>query len=497
VRRFQKFCLMGLITAIMSHLVCGAMLYHPAEGMWDSWIHTRGDEYQLFFMSGGGIGRAVSKDLIHWQPLPAIPNFASVKEGDKKEMYTGCTVKNGGQYYMFYGTGPNEPVCFLTSPDLANWQKFSGNPVLPARPPYRAGDHWRDLNVYFDEKEEQWHGYLFGIYDKTGSPCIAHVTTKDFVEWQYLEPVFISEPYSRDNNGFVELEVPEHFQINGTHYMMFCSVRSRKSCTSGLKDASGTWYLIGDRRDGPYRVPQRPLILGSAEGRFDHYVGRTFEHQGKRLLYHQAIGNIGKSPVVWSTLKEVHQNTDGTLSLKYWPGLNALRTEKIASKESLEVKAESGFRALQMLGINASDMMLTCRLDLGNIKAAALLWHDRASACQQNASGLLIDKASQTVSIIGAEYWKAYFQEFKSRTIITHVKTETQQPGLFGESVAVRVIVRGHLAEVYINDQWIFTTDISDLPDKGDIGFMADSGILSVKECEVYGLEPMAGTAGK
>ncbi len=141
--------------------------------------------------------------------------------------------------------------------------------------------------------------------------------------------------------------------------------------------------------------------------------------------------------------------------------------------------------------------MLTCRLDLRNVKEAAVLWRDRSDSCRDVAAGLLLDKTAQTVSLVEMEYWKAYHREFKSRTILTHVKTQYQQPGLIGDSVSVRIITRGHLAEVYLNDQWVFTTDISDLPLKGDVGFMADSGTLQIRDCEIYGLEPMSEPAKK
>jgi len=32
------------------------VLYHPTEGMWDLWLFQNGEDYHLFFMSGGGIG---------------------------------------------------------------------------------------------------------------------------------------------------------------------------------------------------------------------------------------------------------------------------------------------------------------------------------------------------------------------------------------------------------------------------------------------------------
>ena len=67
--------------------ICNAgVVYQPPEGMWDTWLFQDGDDYHLFFLSGGDIGRAVSKDLIHWKTLPRIKNMAGKDDWDKEGM---------------------------------------------------------------------------------------------------------------------------------------------------------------------------------------------------------------------------------------------------------------------------------------------------------------------------------------------------------------------------------------------------------------------------
>jgi len=375
---------------MMVPLSGAAILYQQPEPMWDTWVYQEGEDYHLFFMSKGQIGRAISQDLIHWKHLPVIPNMAKPGDWDAKGMKTGCTVKHDDTYYMSYGSGPRSPIGFLVSKDLINWKRYGDNPVLTSQPPYRAGDHWRDLSSYYDAKEQQWHGFLFGIHEKSSRPSIAHLTSEDYLHWQYHEPVFISEPYSRDNNGFVFLEVPDYFQMGEKHYILFSSVRSRKSDTSGRKDASGTWYLISTRREGPYQVPSRPLLLGSGRGRHDHYVGRTLTYKGKRLLYHHTWGD---GPVNWGTLKEVHQNQDGSLCLKYWSDLDLLATETLMKTDRFTLEAVRDTRKLRMFNIDASDIMVTCTLDLSKANAAALIWRSRSKTREgkECATGLLVD----------------------------------------------------------------------------------------------------------
>ena len=222
--------------------------------MWDSWLFQEGDDYHLFFLSKGDIGRAVSQDLIHWKHLPKIPNMAASDDWDNSGMrMTGCTVKHNGKYYLSYGSGKGTPIGFIVSDDLVNWKRV-GDPVLPQKPPYAPGA-WRDLSSYWNEEKKQWDGYLFGIDAKTKLPSIAHVKSKDYLNWTYHEPNFISENYTRVSDGFVYLEVPDLFEMDGKHYIMFSSIPSRKQYTSGRQDASGTWHMVHRSRQEGWTLP--------------------------------------------------------------------------------------------------------------------------------------------------------------------------------------------------------------------------------------------------
>ena len=79
------------------------IVYMSPEKMWDTWIYQDGDDFHLFFLSSGDIGRAVSQDLIHWRHLPPIRNKA--KKGDWDEggmLMTGSVAKVGNTYFLCY-----------------------------------------------------------------------------------------------------------------------------------------------------------------------------------------------------------------------------------------------------------------------------------------------------------------------------------------------------------------------------------------------------------
>lgn len=472
----------GLACCLATASICNAALvYEPPEGMWDTWVLQDGEEYHLFFLSGGNIGRAVSKDLIHWKHLPPIKNLAQKGDWDGGGMsMTGSTVRHGGKYYLCYGSrAPGTPIGLLESPDLVNWMRV-GEPVLTAQSPYRPG-HWRDLSPVWNEEKKQWDGYLFGVHGKTERPSIAHVTSKDFLHWNYQEPLFISEPYRRDNDGFVYLEVPDQFEMDGKYYVTFSSIRSRKNFTSGRPDASGTWYLMADKKEGPYRVPANPLLLGTGMGRFDHYVGRTITYKGDRLLYHQ---NWGDQRVDWSTPKLLRQDENDELYLKYWPALDCLKAKQLLKEDSLSLIPKPTERYLRrIVKTKAGDFMLTADIRIKDAKSLAIFWRQNATPY-----GLRIEPQTGTFSILQLHPWVGKFNSQTYRTLLQDQYTNKE---LCTETMSLRLMVRKGRSEVYINDRWIFNVGLKDIPEEGDFSILVDSGEVQIDNLQVHELEPL------
>jgi len=55
----------------------------------------------------------------------------------------------------------------------------------------------------------------------------------------------------------------------------------------------------------------------------------------------------------------------------------------------------------------------------------------------------------------------------------------------------VRILTRAHMAGVYIDDQWIFSSDMKDLPTKGKLGFFVESGKATISNLHVAEVEPL------
>ena len=467
-------------------------VFVPKDGvwMWDTWVFQDGSEYQLFYLSkAGGLGRAVSPDLIHWTQLLMITNMAKLGDWDEKGMLlTGSTVKYAGKYYIAYGSKHPEPLGLLVSDDLKNWSRV-GDPVLPRKEPYTQD--WRDLSSYWDPIRKVWDGYLCARYK--GMPCVGHVSSLDLQHWSYQAPLFVSGDYTRDNTGFVEFEVPETFEMDGKYYITFSSIRSRKNFTSGREDAAGTWYLIADKKEGPYRVPANPLLMGTGMGRIDHYVGRTIMNKGKRLMYCQNWGDfVGCN---WSTPKLVQADTNHELYLSYWPELDVLKKARIYATNSLSVKsdADKRYKIYDLAGVKASDFMLTCEVDITKAKSGTLTWRSQLPLEPPQSEktmtyGLRIEPGEGQFSLV-----QVYPQlHFGSNTYQTFLNDRYTNKGLVGGGkIKLRLMVRKDRSEVYINDRWMFNVGFREMPREGGFSILAESGEVNISNLEIYELEPL------
>jgi hypothetical protein len=446
------------------------------EPMWDTWLFQAGDDFHLFFLSNGIIGRAVSRDLINWTRLQPIAVAAQKGDWDEKGMHiTGYTVKCQDEYLMSYGPEIGQPIGMMISSDLLTWKSLPANPVLLPQPPY-SSNAWRDLSACYDQVEKIWHGYLCA--DVENVPCIAHLTSADYIHWDYHDPIYISQ-------DFVEFEVPEYFRLGSKHYLLFSSVRSRKD-TSGRQDAGGTWYLAANQRNGPYCLPKDPLLLGFGRGRYDHYVGRIIDFHGLPLLYHQTFG---EGPVVWGFPKVVRQIDQEELKLFFWEDLCQLETRVIYQQDQIISQAEPGKTNIEQLGLQNADCMITLSVDCSQASEFGIVWRFMETRRHglESGVGLLLNMSLDQVSLVDVKR----IRNFQSNTVTCCLRDDFRGCGMNQESLHVRILTRSHISEVYLNEQWIFSMDISDLPPQGDIGFLTISGTATIKNLRIAEILPL------
>ncbi len=475
-----------------------AQLYavKPPRTVWDSWLFRDGQDYHLFYLQGPSddrhIGRAVSRDLLHWKQLPWIDSVDHGDGWDRKITHTGWTVKIGDRYACLYGSSGSGRQLngVMFSDDLLHWQKYPGNPVLISTPPYYGGKDWRDPTAYYDADEGLWHGYICAQTSLGRNvPCIGHFTSTDLIDWEYLPPVY-------EDADFADLEVPDYFAQGDWHYLLFSSARTRLD-TPTRRRATGTFYVMSENRDGPYRLPPDPLILGSGNGRLDNYVGRALPDGDGHLLYHHTVGGV----VVWGTIKRIEQNDDGTLRLEYWPGLDGLETEVLFDSDSgtdfgdmrlagtwlaeggsLVGQAGPEAPAVFKLSANAADMMLTCRIKGDPGSQGGLLCRFDG----EQGIGVMIDRASRTIQI--SELRR------KGERYVSKVLDTRYEAPLADGADQLRVLARGQRIEVYLNDEWMFGMTIPESFTDAGLGAIVTGGKATLDNVRVAEIEPLVET---
>jgi hypothetical protein len=316
-----------------------------------------------------------------------------------------------------------------------------------------------------------------------GDAAIAHLTSKDLIHWDYHEPAFSSP-------DFANMEVPDYFELNGRHYLLFSSGGTRKD-TGGRTAATGTFYAMADSRDGPYRAPGNCLLLASGRGRFDNYVARTIPYGNTRLLYHHTAGG----PVTWGVPKLVRQNDDGTLWLEYWPGAQALETRVLLDEpkgipvddavgpgqwrvRNSSVTAQAGGTSILWLPGTVADAMITCAIAAGECERAGLVW--RCNGGKGNAVGISARERRIAILEVAAE-----------GAISTKLLDDIAGVRMPAGPQHLRVLVRAHRVEVYLNDAWLFGVSLPEAPPSGRIGLLVEGGTAEFASLRVAELEPL------
>jgi hypothetical protein len=390
-------------------------------------------------------------------------------------------------------------------PPLARWTFEDGT----ARDEMETFPYKRD----FDRIHPQLHGgayvadgklHLDGVDDYLQTlttkreACIAHMTSKNLVDWEYHPAIFSSHEF---NGG--SPEDPDYFELNGRHYFLFSSWGTRMNA-SGRKQSTGTYYVVADRREGPYLLPIDCVLMGTS--RLDNYCGREIKFGDSYMLYSYTCGVPFTKPATLNVPRIIAQNPDGTLYLRYWSGLDKLETKTLIDKETLTKidtgkvlgkgvwsvqenrvigQAEAEQHSALWLPVSQIDsFMFTAQVDLSQATRAAVLlrWDDK------HAGAVQLDVPGDTAHI---GFFSATDQglEFKSHDAVRSPLSDSRE--LKDGSQHLRVMVRAWWAEVYLNDHWLFGTSVDEMPDLGGIGLLVDSGYVTFTDLRIAEIEPL------
>ena len=179
-------------------------------------------------LGSGAQGLAWSSDGLHWSRDSDEKPILSAKGADaweNKVIYSPCLIKHEGKFWNFYnakGVKGTEQIGFATSPDLRNWQRYDGNPIIKNDPKGYDAVIASNPEIYWDE--DHWTMFYFGASkNNEDGKFHAHqmvAFSTDLVRWKkHPEPIFKAggHPNGLDN---VHAHNPSliYNEVNDTFY---------------------------------------------------------------------------------------------------------------------------------------------------------------------------------------------------------------------------------------------------------------------------------------
>jgi len=506
------------------------MIYRPPEpiALWDSWLFPWEGRYHLFYLETqetlfDHIGRAVSDDLIHWERLDSIETEGPEGSWDHGPTLTGCTVHHEGEFYLFVGSydpkfqNPQEMIGVHISDDLEHWRPHPDNPILLAREPYYTADptqspyvpvDWAGLQVFWREEDKRFHGILSarkpGWDQKDHGIRIGHIASEDLIHWDYLPPL------AEIGDTFFNAEVPDYFSMNGRHYLLF-----NAGTYGGLRlnsptrtNALGLVYMVASRFEGPYQLPEDPILLGAGNYNHGPYVSRTTEFQGQRLIYHPVGGT--KYPALWAP-KKVCCEDDGTLWPGYFPGLEKLHTADVIN--SVDDLGELSLRDPGLWQHRGGEIVAEAMVAGSALRLAEELSHyhlqfkvrlisARCAGVVLRAEGVekgvhvLLDAEQGQIQIGSASDYHVHCGPFTRSTVGWRLKMiDNFKCSIHRDTdYHVRCFVRNEHLEVYLDDRWVFSTvfEHDPMPEQGAIDLIIEAGQAAFSDIRLVQIEAMS-----
>lgn len=299
--------------------------------MWDFWFAppVPGQAVHVFYLRvpatiadpedrhwQAEVGHATSRDLVTWEDRGIVLSPAPGPAWDDKAIWTGSVVRHEGTWYWFYTAlthaDRQQRIGLATSTDLETWTRHSENPLLMADTSWVEADNgavaFRDPWVIPDP-DGGWLMYITTRINhgpEDGRGVIALARSPNLIDWTLDRPV--TEP-----GEFAELEVPQYLELNGRHYLLFCTGKP-SAARLARRDAEpwiGTHYLTASSPAGPWVLADDPPMAGDADGAW--YAGRVLETGDRPLFFAWRMHRDGRFEGGLSNPAPIDVSPDGRL----------------------------------------------------------------------------------------------------------------------------------------------------------------------------------------
>lgn len=191
-------------------------------------------------------GHAKSKDLIHWEYLPAA--LAPDTKADADGCFSGSALEldDGTQILMYTGVNVTDVYglyeqtqCIAMNDGKGEYIKYEGNPVLDSKdlPEGFSRYDFRDPKI-FRQKDGLYACVICACKGKNDGR-IVYYTSEDGKDWKFKSVL-------AENNGRYGTiwECPDFFELDGKH-VLICSPMNMKKTPDKYNPGNGTLCLIG------------------------------------------------------------------------------------------------------------------------------------------------------------------------------------------------------------------------------------------------------------
>ena len=188
-------------------------------------------------------GHAVSEDLIRWRDLPY-----AIYPDPEECCFSGATlVEDDRVIAMYHGTQVGNMVAVSSDPLLLNWEKVTGQPVIPKPEPDGSPQPYTVFDPCIWKKDGVYFALSAGtVNEGPGGKRVAAdflFRSKDLVVWEYLHPLTEDDRFTLVGDDGA---CPYFWPIGDRHMLLFFS------------HMSGGQYLLGD-----YDVERDKLVVTS------------------------------------------------------------------------------------------------------------------------------------------------------------------------------------------------------------------------------------------
>jgi beta-fructofuranosidase len=418
-------------------------------------------------------GHAVSDDLVHWKHLP-IALEPSPDGPDRDGCWSGCAVDNNGVATLIYTgvRGQAQLCCVATSTDdlLRTWEKYAGNPVIPAPPQDLELVAYRDHSVW--KEGDNWYQIIGAGIEGVGGTALLYRST-DLLTWEYLHPILVGNRTETKPLATGDMwECPTLFILNDKHVLIVSVWTDRKPAYCA--------YFVGDFTEQRF-TPEHLAMLDNG-GSF--YAPQTLlDNQGRRLMWgwlQEQCSEEAQRQAGWSGVMSLPRlltvSPDGKLAQAPVPELQKLRANP-RHYPQLAVPAEGDLALPEIQGD-----CLEILLEFDSAQAGTAGLKVRCSPDEAEYTLITYDWKSGAL-VIDREHSSLNPEVPNERRVAPY------QAGEDGK-ISLHIFLDRSVIEVFVNEQVVMASRIYPTrPDSLGLKLVANGGAVEVNSMDVWTMQ--------